>query len=137
MLLAHETELSEAVRVRTSVAATGLDVDGNEISKEVQATAAIMRFDIINENDGIPSFGEVLRSSWKTLATAAIVIALIAVAIAPFAVVILIIGLPLWMAVKRQRSARAADRPPRPTPPAPPAKGLADTDTTEDTAGTA
>jgi len=140
VLLAHETELSEAVRVRTSVAATGLDVDGNEISKEVQATAAIMRFDIINENDGIPSFGEVLRSSWKTLATAAIVIALIAVAIAPFAVVILIIGLPLWMAVKRQRSARAADRPPRPAPPAPPAKGLADTDTTdttEDTAGTA
>ncbi len=143
VLLAHETELSEVVRVRTSVMATGLDADGNEIAEAVQATAATIRFDIINTDDDIPSFGEVLSKSWNALVTAAIVIALIAVAIAPFAAVLLVIGLPLWMATKRRRSARAAARPPRPAPPAPlapptpPAEGPGDTTITEDPAITA
>ena len=134
VLLAHETELSNAIRVRTSVAATGLDADGTEIANAVQATAATMRFEIINTDDGIPSFGEVLSNSWNALVTAAIVIALIAVAIAPFASVLLVIGLPLCMAIKRGRSARAAARQSRPVPPAPPAGGSGDTTITEDVA---
>lgn len=119
VLLAHETELTEAVRVRTSVTATGLDTNGNEIADPVQATAATMRFDIIETDDGVPSFGEVLSNSWNALVTAAIVLALIAVAIAPFALVLLVLGTPLWLLIKRQRN-RAASRRPQPAPPAPP-----------------
>ncbi|MFT4596570.1 MAG: hypothetical protein ACI9TF_000816, partial [Paracrocinitomix sp.] len=134
VLLAHETELSNAIRVRTSVAATGLDPDGDEIATAVQATAATMRFEIIDTNDGVPSFGEVLSNSWNALAMAAIVIALLAVAIAPFASVLLVIGLPLSMAIKRRRSARAEARPSRPAPPVPPAEDSGDTTITEDAA---
>lgn len=137
VLLAHESELSEAVRVRTSIMATGLDADGNDIVKVVQATAATMRFDIIDTDDGIPSFGKVLGNSLNALVTAAIVIALIAVAIAPFAAVLLLMGMPLWMVVKRKRSAQAAARPARPAPPAPPADGPGDATTSEDAAITA
>jgi hypothetical protein len=134
VLLAHETELSNAIRVRTSVAATGLDPAGDEIATAVQATAATMRFEIIDTNDGVPSFGEVLSNSWNALAMAAIVIALLAVAIAPFASVLLVIGLPLSMAIKRRRSARAEARPSRPAPPVPPAEDSGDTTITEDAA---
>ena len=93
-----------------------------------------MRFEIIDTNDGVPSFGEVLSNSWNALAMAAIVIALLAVAIAPFASVLLVIGLPLSMAIKRRRSARAEARPSRPAPPVPPAEDSGDTTITEDAA---
>lgn len=118
LLLAHEVELTEAVRVRTSVTATGLDTDGNPLEDEVRATAATMRFDVLEVDDGIPSFGEVLSDSWDTLVTAAIVVALVAVAIAPFVAALLVIGTPVWFWMRR-RNARATSRPPRPTPPAP------------------
>jgi len=121
LLVAHETELSEAVRVRTSVTATGLDADGNEIDTVVQATAATMRFDIIDTDDGIPGFGEVLANSWNALVTAAVVIALLAVAVAPFVAVALLVGVPIWKVIKRQRRAQAAARAAQPAPPAPPA----------------
>ena len=87
VLLAQELELAEPVRVRTSVAATGLDADGNEIEDEIRATAATMRFAVLEVDDGFPSFGEVLSDSWNALVTAALVIALILVAVAPFAAV--------------------------------------------------
>jgi len=137
VLLAHETELTEAVRVRTSVSATGLDADGNEIEDTVRSTAATMRFDIIETNDGVPSFGEVLGNSWNALVTAAIVLALIAVAIAPFAAVLLVIATPFWMLINRQRRAQAAARPLQPAPPAPPVAAtddLADTNKVEEPA---
>ena len=137
VLLAQETELDEAVRVRTSVTAIGLDANGAEIEEAVKATAATMRFEVVADDDGIPSFGEVLSNSWNALVTAAIVIALVAVAIAPFAAVGLLVGIPAWRLLRHRRDARHAARlasqPPAPTPPAPPAASSADTDSGEAT----
>lgn len=121
VVLAQELELAESVRVRTSVTATGLDADGNEISDEIRATAASMRFDVLEDDDDFPSFGEVLSDSWNALVTAALVIALIAVAIAPFAAVALILGVPAWLLIRRRRARRAAANPTPTPPPAPPA----------------
>lgn len=121
VVLAQEIELAESVRVRTSVTATGLDADGNPIEEQVKATAATMRFDVMAMDDGIPSFGEVLSNSWNALITAVLVIALILVAIAPFAVVGLVLGVPAWLYFRRRREARAAAAPPAPpAPPTPP-----------------
>ena len=123
VLVAQETELTESVRVRASVTATGLDADGNELEQEVKATAATMRFDVITVDDGIPSFGEVLSNSWNALVTAIIVIALIAVAIAPFAAVALLLGVPALRLWRRHQATWAANRPApvmAPAPPAPP-----------------
>jgi len=121
VLLAQELELAEPVRVRTSVAATGLDADGNEIEDEIRATAATMRFDVLEVDDGYPSFGEVLSDSWNALVTAALVIALVLVAVAPFAVVTLVLGIPAWLLIRRRGANRPPTQPTQPTQPAPPA----------------
>ena len=121
VLLAQELELAEPVRVRTSVAATGLDADGNEIEDEIRATAATMRFDVLEVDDGYPSFGEVLSDSWNALVTAALVIALVLVAVAPFAVVALVLGIPAWLLIRRRGANRPPTQPTQPTQPAPPA----------------
>ena len=147
VLLAQELELAEPVRVRTSVAATGLDADGNEIEDEIRATAATMRFDVLEVDDGFPSFGEVLSDSWNALVTAALVIALILVAVAPFAVV------PWSWAFRHGCSFAAAGRtdlplsppsqhrpapqPPRPPTPAAPAPPVDNATSDEDDAQTA
>lgn len=122
VVLAHEFEMSESIRVRAAVTATGLDADGNEIADEVRATAPTVRFDVLNEDDGFPSFGEVLSNSWGALVTAAIVIALIAVAIAPFAAAALVLGVPAVYLVRRIQASRPARsaQPAPPTEPAPP-----------------
>ena len=121
VLLAQELELAEPVRVRTSVAATGLDADGNEIEDEIRATAATMRFAVLEVDDGFPSFGEVLSDSWNALVTAALVIALVLVAVAPFAVVTLVLGIPAWLLIRRRGANRPPTQPTQPTQPAPPA----------------
>ncbi len=142
LLLAQEVELSEPVRLRTSATATGLDADGNELEDEVKATAATLRFDVLADDDGLPSFGEVLEDSWSALVTAALVIALVAVAVLPFAVLALVLGVPAWLLIRRRRAERVAARPAPPTPPAPPvaeateATGPADAATGEKAATT-
>jgi len=134
VLLAHEVELPEPVRVRTSVTAAGLDADGDSIEERVEATTATLRFDVLND-DELPGFGEVLSSSWDALVTALAVIALIAVAVAPFAAVAALFGTPIWWLIRR----RIAARPPRPVyaPPAssaPPASPAPPTPPTPPTA---
>lgn len=121
VVLVHEVELDESVRLRTSATATALDTDGNELDGLVEATAAILRLDVVTDDSGIPSFGEVLSDSWNALTTAAIVIALVAVAIAPFAAVALLIAIPVWMVLRRRRNgAAASDRVLRPEGPTAP-----------------
>jgi len=107
VVLAHEIELVEPVRVRTSATAIGLNADGNRIDDTVKATAATMRFDVTNFDSGIPGFGEVLGNSWNALKTALIAIALLAVAVAPFLVVGLLVLGPLWLWFRRNRADRA------------------------------
>jgi len=119
VLLAQELELAEPVRVRTSVAATGLDADGNEIEDEIRATAATMRFAVLEVDDGFPSFGEVLSDSWNALVTAALVITLILVAVAPFAAVALVLGIPAGLLIRRRRANRPPTQPTQPASPAP------------------
>lgn len=120
LVLAHEFELEETVRVRTSVTATALDADGNPLPDEVMATAATFRLEVVEPDDGIPSFGDAFSGSLNALATIAIVIALVAVAVAPFLVaglVLFAIGWPLWrrFGPRRGDSEEAAAVP---TPPA-------------------
>lgn len=127
VLLAQETALDESVRVRTSVTATGLDADGNELEDEVRATAATVRFDVMSEDDGFPSFGEVLSNSWNALVTAAVVIALVAVAVAPFALVLAVLALPIWLWMRRRRTPARTEVPAPPAPPAPTTEGASET----------
>lgn len=136
VILAHEFELTEPVRVRSSVTATGLDQGGDPLADMVMATAGSIRFDVTNLDEGFPSFGEVLASSWSMLVKAAIVIALIAVAIAPFLAVGLLLG---WFGLQilrrmRPRPIRLSQRPTRAAPPAP-ETSLDDAEANEDSQG--
>lgn len=121
VLFAYEFDLEEPIRIRTAVTATALNADANPLADEVKATAGTIRFSVTDFDEGFPGFGEVLSKSWNALATVAIVFALVAVAIAPFLAVALVIGYPLWRMYRRNRF---QVRPARPAPPAPP--GLAD-----------
>ena len=126
VMLAHEVELTEPVRLRTSATATGINADGNQIAERVEATAATLRFEVA-DSDGLPSFGEVLSDSWSALVTLIAVIALVAVAAAPFLAVALIIGFPLWRLVRRNRRLGPAPQT-QPSPPPPPVSGRSDED---------
>jgi len=108
VLLAQELELEEPIRLRTSVTATALDADGTELDTPARATAPTMRFEVTDFEDGFPTFGEVLGRSWDALRTAAIVVALVAVAVAPFALAALIIGTPVWRVLRRRPAVRPA-----------------------------
>lgn len=119
VVLAHEFELSEPVRVRTSVTATGLDIEGNPVGDDVKATAPTVRFDVTDIDDGFPSFGEVLGNSLGMLAAALVWIALIAVAIAPFVLVAAALGYVVLQVTRRVRALRPP-KPARATPPPPP-----------------
>ena len=122
LVLAHEIELTKPVRVRTSVSATALDADRAELDEKVGATAASIRFDVTDFDAGFPSFGTVLTRSWDALKTAAIVVALVLVAIAPFVAVGLLVGVPLLAGLRRRRGAQpdAATNTRATTPPPPP-----------------
>jgi len=117
VVVAQEFELTEPVRVRTTATAIGIDADGNKIDAPVKATAPTMRFDVTNYEDDFPSFGEVLGNSWNAIKTIAIVLALFAVAVAPFVLIALAIGWPLRLWFRNYQ----ANRPANPAPPAPPA----------------
>jgi len=137
--LAHEVELVEPVRLRTMVTATALNTADGEVIADVTATAATIRFDVTDFDAGFPSFGQVLSNSWEALKTIAIVIALVAVALAPFAAVALVLGIPALRFWRRRQAMRpitpvapAPPAPPAPQPP-PPAMGPADqTDTSDE-----
>lgn len=110
LILAHEVELTESVRLRTSVSATALDTEGNPLADEVTATAPRLRLDVVEVDDGLPSFGDVLASSWKTLVTIAVLIAIAAVAVAPFALVALVLApLAVFLFRRFRSSARSAE----------------------------
>lgn len=119
--LAHEFEIESDLKLRTVVTATGLDQNGDPLDDEVKATAGTMRLNLLEvEDDGFPSFGEVLGRSWDALVTAAIVIALVAVAIAPFAAAALVLGfIGLKLYRRMPRTPRVETIPPAPTPPPP------------------
>lgn len=109
LILAHEVELTESVRLRTSVSATALDTEGNPLADDVTATAPRLRLDVVEVDDGLPSFGDVLASSWKTLVTIAVLIAIAAVAVAPFALVALVLApLALFLFRRFRSGARPA-----------------------------
>lgn len=119
--LVQEIEVEESFKLRTTANAVGLDNEGNPIDAEVSATAPRLRFDLIGGDDGFPSFGEALSSSWNALKTIAVVIALVAVAIAPFLAVAVVLGsIGLWLF--RRRPARPQSSA-TPVPPAPPEPG--------------
>lgn len=119
VLFAYEFDLEEPVRVRTAVTATALDADGNPLEDTLKATAGTIRFSVTDFDEGFPGFGEVLGKSWNALAAIAIVLALTAVAIAPFLAVALIIGYPLWRVLRRSGRQFTSSRRNRPAPPAP------------------
>jgi len=114
----HEFDVEEPFKLRTTAAALGLDVDANPIDAEVTATAPRLRFDVIG-GDGFPTFGEALSGSWNALKTIAVVIALVAVAIAPFLAVALVLGsIGLWLFRRRPVRPQPKSTPP-PQPCAP------------------
>lgn len=103
-MLAHEILLTDSVRLRTSATAVVLDDDANATDQQVTSTSPSMRLDLVGGRD-LPAFGEVLSQSWNALVTAALVIALAAVAMAPFLLAAAVIGWPVFMWVRRRRLA--------------------------------
>lgn len=123
-VLAYEFETNESIRIRSEVEATPVALDGTTLADAITAISRNFRLDVVEPSGGMPGFGEVLTSSWNALKVAAIVVALVLVAIAPF----LAIALPLgWLVLRLLRrrnaaqpaSSKQADTPPPPPPPAP------------------
>lgn len=62
-----------------------------------------------------------LKSGWNALTSAVVVALTVVGAVLPFAAVLLLVGLPVWLLVRRTVRARAAAQPAPGTPAAPPA----------------
>lgn len=125
LVLAHEFETTESIRIRSKVDATPVGLDDASVGEPVMAVSRNLRLDIIHPDDGVPSFGEVLSSSWNALKIGAILIALVLVAAAPFVAIALPLG---WLVLRMWRRKRAnpsvappaaASAPPPPPPPPP------------------
>ena len=119
LVIAHEVEVAESLRMRTSATAIALDADGVPLDDEVMATAPRLRVDVLDDGANLPGFGEVLRDSWNVLATVAVVAALALVAATPFLALALLIAPLLWMVLRRARP-RAKAMPNAPDAPASP-----------------
>lgn len=124
-VLAYEFEATESIRIRSQVEATPVALDGTTIDDSVTAISRNFRLDVVEPSGGIPSFGEVLSSSWNALKVAAIVLGLVLVAVAPFLAIALPIGWLVMRVVRRRRATKPASPSQRgtahaATPPPPP-----------------
>jgi len=124
VVLAYEFETSESLRVRSRAEATPVALDGTVGAEPITAVSRNLRLDVSEPTGGLPGFGEVLSSSWNALKVAAIVIALVLVAIAPFLALALPVGWLLLYFVRRRRrtmttsTSTVTSSPPPPPPPA-------------------
>ncbi|MEM7094831.1 MAG: DUF4349 domain-containing protein [Actinomycetota bacterium] len=122
-----DVEIAEPTVVRLAASAGAIDDDGRATADALTATASPLRLE--TPPDGGTDFGAIWKGSLEALATVAVVIAIVAVAVAPFLVVALVLWpLATWLWRLAGRPVPSFDflRSPRPapsSPPAPPAPG--------------
>lgn len=118
IVLATETVAERSLRTQTTLTATPVDEEGNELSSRKAANTVTIFIQAVDPG-GIPSFSDGLQASWEVLVNAGRVLILFAGAIVPF------IWVPIlawfgWQLFKRRREE------PEGTEPAPPAPGKAE-----------
>jgi hypothetical protein len=110
MVLADEITVERDVRTQTRVSAEPVDQDGNRVEgRDVAETVAMSV--VALDPGGLPGFQDGLDASWSALVWIGGLIVLLAGAILPFLIPLLLLA-ALWVWVSRRRPEREGTNPP-------------------------
>ena len=114
MVLAYETTVERSLRTQARVSAVPVDQDGNRVEGREVASTSVMSI-TAEDPGGLPGFRDGLDASWNALQWIGGVVVLLAGAVLPFVIpLVLWAALVLWIVRRRPEKARAeAPTPPR------------------------